>query len=296
MENEDWDPALVQLRRSFELRPAQVALFNIGLCLKSLHRYQEAIAAFEHLLRDFATVGSEERRALARTEIQNMRALFGSARITVSAPGAEVLVDGTVVGVSPLTGPIELVGGTHTIAARRDGFEPARGQVEVVAGETATVELELRAVSSVRTANAPAPREPIENAPAGPEPQSEREPPGRGPSPVWFWSAATLTGVAAIATGVLSAIVIAGSAEYEESDPRTFDDQETGKRMMRLTDIALGVTVLAAAAAIVLYTQTDFHGGPAGDGPAGEVARASSVGPTVTVGTSHIALGVGGGF
>ncbi|MBI2895536.1 MAG: PEGA domain-containing protein [Deltaproteobacteria bacterium] len=116
-----------------------------GLCLKALHRYQEAIAAFERLLREFSTGGSDESRALARTEIQNLRALMGSVRIVVSVPAAEVLVDGAAVGTSPIAAPVDLVGGNHVIQARREGFEAAEERVAVVAGETASVDLTLLA-------------------------------------------------------------------------------------------------------------------------------------------------------
>ncbi len=292
MENEDWDPALVQLQRSFELRPTQVGLFNIGVCLKALHRYQEAIAAFERLLREFATGGSEERRTLASAEIRDMRALLGSVRITVSVRGAEVRIDGTVVGTSPIASPIEVVGGNHVVDARLDGYEQAEQRVAVVAGETATVSLTL--TEPRVPAHAAEPSEGVEpqtGAARGGGPAAEPEGPGHGLRPVWFWSATAFTGVAAVTSGVLAALVVIGDAEYESSEPRTFDDQDAGEQMMIFADIALGVTVLAAAAAVVLYTQTDFRDGPAEDSAASTVLR-----PTLEIGLAHVAVGIAGGL
>jgi hypothetical protein len=313
MDNEDWEPALVQLQRSFDLHPTQVALFNVGLCLKALHRYQDAIAAFERLLQQFATDGSEERRTLARTEIQNLRAFFGTVRILVSVPGAEILVDGAVVGTSPLANSIALAGGSHVVQARRPGFALAEQRVTVVAGDTIAVTLEPRQLGPPPTSNeaqpAPAPVRPPAPPPAQPpawqrapppvaptisasrmheERETQPEPAEHGVSPVWFWSTTTLAGIAAVSTGILGTLVLTEDAAYEADERRTSADQDAGKQLMLFTDVSLGIGVVAAVVAIVLYTQTDFRGGTED--------RATALRPMLALSPLGATAGVGGAY
>ena len=47
MVNENWEVALAQFTRSFDLYPTRSALFNIGMCEKALHRYQAALRHFQ---------------------------------------------------------------------------------------------------------------------------------------------------------------------------------------------------------------------------------------------------------
>ena len=229
MENNDWDAALVQLQRSFDLRPTQVALFNIGLCLKAVHRNQDAITAFERLLQQFATEGSEERRSLARAEILQLRHAEQRAAVASGEPAAE--------HAAPQA--------TAPPSASNDA-PPAPTFVR--------------------------PDPPASAPRADPAPTSRAsrhqgqevldDPHESGLSPAWFWSSTALAGIAAITTGVLGTFVVMGDADYEASRPRTSEDQEAGKRLMLVTDVAFGVSFVAAVGALVLYTQTDFDEQP----------------------------------
>jgi len=272
MRNEDWSAALVQLEESFRLRPTQVALFNMGLCLKGLRRYGAAIRAFERLILEFSDRGAN-RVELARAEVQGLRALFGTVEVVVDAPGVELRVDGDVVGVSPLAEPLELAAGNHVIAARREGFRPAEQSVAVIAGAAVTVHLAPAPIDAPAPAPEVPPRVPRVDPPppSPPAPRLPTSPPAagsRGPSPAFFWSAVGLAGAGAIATAILGGLVVAGDADYRSSRVRLASDREDGRRLALYTDVALGVSVVAAVGAVLFYAKTDFGGGRDAEGGA----------------------------
>lgn len=269
MRNEDWSAALVQLEESFRLRPTQVALFNMGLCLKGLRRYGAAIRAFERLILEFSDRGAN-RVELARAEVQGLRALFGTVEVVVDAPGVELRVDGDVVGVSPLAEPLELAAGNHVIAARREGFRPAEQSVAVIAGAAVTVHLPPAPIDAPAPASAPPPPAPLPGTPLPRPAPTPSAPPtdSSGWSPAFFWSAVGLAGAGAIATAILGGLVVAGDADYRSSRVRLASDREDGRRLALYTDVALGVSVVAAVGAVLFYAKTDFGGGRDAEGGA----------------------------
>src|SRR5262245_24960106 len=50
---EKWEQALAEFQRSRELHAGRPATKNAAQCLRKLHRFDEAMEAFETLLRDF---------------------------------------------------------------------------------------------------------------------------------------------------------------------------------------------------------------------------------------------------
>lgn len=61
--------------------------------------------------------------------------------IQTTPPGAQIYLNGSYVGVSPLQ--IEVQPGTHTILATRPGYEPEQRSVTIALGETKTVSITL---------------------------------------------------------------------------------------------------------------------------------------------------------
>jgi hypothetical protein len=253
MEEERWEPAVAELEVSLQLRSTQVALFNLALCLRQLHRVREAIAQLERFEQEFGGQATAERLAAVAEELRSLRSLPGRARVEVNVAGAAVAVDGRILGTSPLPEPIDPPEGRHTFEAHAAGREAARQEVEVLPGEVVVAHLVL-------PERAPDPPEPAVT-PTRPAP-FPRGPTDRqsGLRPVWFWSAAGLTAAAAISTAVLGTLVVTADASYEADEGRTSADQDAGKRLVLYTDVSLGIAVGAAVGAVVLYALTDFGG------------------------------------
>ncbi len=82
----------------------------------------------------------------------------GSVTLTVSPPGAEVLVDGSLIPKAPLVDPIFLEPGRHVLSARLDGYEAAQQEVVAAPGKGASVTLSLVLTRSGAKGQATAPR------------------------------------------------------------------------------------------------------------------------------------------
>lgn len=66
------------------------------------------------------------------------------AEVLILAPvGARLFVDGREVGVAPLSGPVAVEHGRHTVTARRAGAPPLQREVDVVAGRRLEVTLDV---------------------------------------------------------------------------------------------------------------------------------------------------------
>ncbi len=66
------------------------------------------------------------------------------AEVLILAPsGARLFVDGREVGVAPLSGPVVVEHGRHTVTARRAGAPPLQRDVDVVAGRRLEVTLDV---------------------------------------------------------------------------------------------------------------------------------------------------------
>ncbi len=238
MERAQWMEALAEFERSIELRPTQVALFNAAMCQKNLGRFDAAVATLGRLLDDFDDA-TERRRGEYRAELEAIRARMAQIAITTHPEGAQVLVDGRSLGVSPIPDPVFLLPGDHEIEARKEGLPPAREEVTLREGEVRSVRLRLEA------------------EPPPPPPPRPRD---SGASPTWFWLSAGVAGAATIATAVLGTLAVTGDTAYEADENRTAADQDDGKRLVLFTDLSLGVAVLSAGAAAILWSRTDFGG------------------------------------
>jgi hypothetical protein len=256
MEAGRWQPALDAFQESIDIRATQVAILNAGNCLENLHRVREAIQMYERFLADFGREATAQRRAHAEEKIRSLRATMGTLTIAVDVAGAAISVDGESAGTAPLAQPLLLPAGPHVVVARVDGRPDATMTATVRAGETTQIALVIPAAPP----DEPEPEPEPEPAPVAPQPEPGVPARSSGLSPTFFWMTAGLAVVGAIGTSILGGLVIAKDAEYRDSVPRTEKDQSAGERLVLMTDVALGVTVVAAVGAVILLTQTDFGG------------------------------------
>lgn len=68
---------------------------------------------------------------------------FGSLSVTSEPPGAQVAVQGRVIGLTPLPQVGYLLPGTYEVGVRKSGFEPQSTSVEVRQGEVAQAILQM---------------------------------------------------------------------------------------------------------------------------------------------------------
>jgi hypothetical protein len=131
----------------------------------------------------------------------------GALLVVVDRPGAQILVNGSDGGKSPMAQPMEdLVAGAYEVEVVADGFERALKNVDVVAGETSRVELALVPLAPGAAASAPAEASsvPAEPSSAPAMVRSAARPSAReaGPSPAAVgWTVAAAGGGLALLSG-----------------------------------------------------------------------------------------------
>lgn len=98
---EDFEAAIAAFESSLRLYPTQSALFNLANCLRATHRYGEALKALEQLDRDYGDQLDVEMRSAVDRQLEELRNLSASLVVQVEQSGAEIWIDGNLVGRSP---------------------------------------------------------------------------------------------------------------------------------------------------------------------------------------------------
>ena len=178
--------ALDRFNRAYALYPSPKLLYNIAQANRELGHPVEALSAFEGFL---AQVDKPPARLAAdvRRSVAELQAQLAEVQIRVDVTGAELSLDGKPLGLAPLPDSVWVTPGAHEIAARKDGFLPARKAIEARAGGAEQVAITLPPM--VRVAALP----PGQPAPAPVPPIYKR---------TWFWVAVG----AAVVAGTVAAV------------------------------------------------------------------------------------------
>jgi hypothetical protein len=113
--------AAVEFEKAYELFPDFRVLYNIGKVRVALGRSAEAVDAFEAYLAKGGAEVAEERQQELRDAIATQMSHVATLAIRVSPDGAELRVDGKLVGLAPLPAPLRLTEGKHTVEAMLPG-------------------------------------------------------------------------------------------------------------------------------------------------------------------------------
>lgn len=128
--------ALEKFKKAYELYPSPKIFFNIAQTQKELGRYVRAIQAYEKFLKKAPKDTSKDLLVLAKERIEDLRKAIAVLKIEISQPNAEVTVNGTLYGTSPLNDPIRLMPGTHTLVIKKKGYNTEAMDIKLKAGQT----------------------------------------------------------------------------------------------------------------------------------------------------------------
>lgn len=138
--------ALAEFLEARRLYPLRNATLQAAFCLEKLQRYDEALAMFEALLREFGEATPAEVKAIAQRKIVEMRRLVGTLEIEGAELGTVIILDGQERGEYPLLAPLRVAAGSHVVRVFKEGFQPFEQRVDVAGGQSATVSARLRAL------------------------------------------------------------------------------------------------------------------------------------------------------
>ncbi len=128
--------ALDKFQKAYELYPSPKIFFNIAQTQKELGRYVKAIQAYEKFLEKAPKDTAKDLLVLAKERINDLRKDIAVLKIEISQPNAQVTVNGTPYGTSPLNDPIRLMPGAHTLVIKKKGYNTEAMDVKLNPGQT----------------------------------------------------------------------------------------------------------------------------------------------------------------
>jgi hypothetical protein len=139
----EYQPALDEFERAYELSPDFDVLYNIGLVDVELGRPRKAIDAFKRYLAEGGERVPPKDRAEVEARIARLESSFAELTITTDPSGAQVTVDGAELGSTPLAAPVKVAAGTHVVSASRNGAATETRVVKLTEGQKETVSIAL---------------------------------------------------------------------------------------------------------------------------------------------------------
>ncbi|WP_437755996.1 kelch repeat-containing protein [Sorangium sp. So ce1389] len=134
-----WEASLAEFLASRQVYPTWSATSSAALCLQELRRYDEALALFETLLRDFSQKLPPDTRSAAQQAVVRLRGLVGTVDVAGAEIGASVMVDGHRRGDYPMPAPLRVAAGSHVVRVYKEGFEPFETRIDVAGGQVVRI-------------------------------------------------------------------------------------------------------------------------------------------------------------
>lgn len=229
--------------RGFELAerllPSPELSFNIARAHEQLGEIEAAIEHYERYVAargQASDVGSVQARIAAlrgSLEQRPVRAMDTAALRIDAEPGAEIKLDGRLLGVAPIERIVWVEPGKHVLEAELAGHAPYRGEIDAPAGSMVAGSVELVQHSSV---------------PERGDRARSRGPSGGASLPVW------------IAGGVsIASAAVSGAASVSAESSRSGGDLSAARSADGVAGIALASALTSGVLAAVLYFAAPEH-------------------------------------
>lgn len=223
-EQGDYDTAVREWTRSYELSQQPLILYNLSLCYERMGRLGDAV---EYLDRFLAGAPADDpNMASARARIGALRARLESTGIQIRGgpDGASIFVDDQEWGRTPRPDPIRVTPGSHRVRITAEGYQDFTSTVVVSAAQVAEIDVEMQEAPS--TAGAVA----------------------RDSSPV-PWIVLGAGGVFVVVGGVLGFIAL-NKARDAPFDPSPQAD--SARTFALFADISLGLGIVGAGLGVLM--------------------------------------------
>jgi Tetratricopeptide repeat/PEGA domain len=239
----DFDAALVQFERAYEVKPNYKVLYNIGQTYFQLRQYVEARDAMQRYVKEGGAQVEGERLSAVTKDLADLEKRIANVTINVNATDAAVLVDGKKVGTTPLAGPVAMSEGQRTVSVEAPNRGVLQRLIRVAGGESQTLNLTVEEAKVIVVHT-----------------NSDAKPVHLGPV---FWT----TAIGAIALGAGAGVTgyVALKAQHDNKDqlnelgvtPKQLDDSDKrAKNFALTTDILAGAAIVCVGVATVIWIST----------------------------------------
>ncbi|MFO0552771.1 MAG: PEGA domain-containing protein [Polyangiaceae bacterium] len=138
-----WADALDLFQKAHAASPSQNTLKRVANALYKLDKKVEALDTYEQLLKDFSSKLTAAERKTAQDRVKELKDKVGVVTLRITESGASVTLDGAQLGTTPLSKPVRVLPGSHTLRVTKSGFEPLERTVDVAAKASVNVEIQL---------------------------------------------------------------------------------------------------------------------------------------------------------
>jgi Tetratricopeptide repeat len=144
------EEAIREFESAYALSPKPSVLYNLGQAYAASGRAVEAVRTLGKYLEQSDPAADAERRAKAAALIDYQRQRVGTLVLEVEPAGAEIVLDGVLLGKAPLPEPVPVTAGVHGLSVNAAGRVPRSLRLEVAGRGTLRqrVELQPEAASS----------------------------------------------------------------------------------------------------------------------------------------------------
>lgn len=137
--------AAEKLQEAWKIKQSYDVAGNLGTALFQLGKHAEAARFLAYALDAFPAGGSPKEKKWVEELLQSVRKEVVLVRVSVSVDDAEVLLNGEVIGTSPLKTPTYAPPGKIVLDVKKAGFESAHVELKGEKGSEASTTLTLKA-------------------------------------------------------------------------------------------------------------------------------------------------------
>jgi tetratricopeptide (TPR) repeat protein len=237
--------ALVEFERAYQLSNNFKVLYNIGQVRIQLGRYAKAKEALEDYLKAGGSNLSAERSQAVNKDLATLAERTASLNIVTREVGADISLDGKVIGTSPLTAPLIVDAGEHNLVLHKSGFYDSAQSVTLAGHDQLELTVDLKPIPVATQAKAG-------------DGQITQAPPSK-PSRTAVWVSWAATGTLAATAGVVGYFGISKANELESMRTEygvTRGELDKAKSqantLLVISDITAGLAVVAGGVALYL--------------------------------------------
>jgi tetratricopeptide (TPR) repeat protein len=199
--------ALELYQQAHEIAATPRTAAQLGLAEQAAGRWADADGHLTMALRETRDPWVNKNRKILAESLGNVRLRVGRLEIVGDPEGAEVLVNGRVVGTLPLKMPTAVNAGTNDVEVRAQGYASEKRSVHAPAQQVQGVVFRLMRNPPPSVGAEPAALDGPVRLEARNEPDLEK----KEGSKVWLWAA---IGVGAIAAAVVGVVLVSGEDTF----------------------------------------------------------------------------------
>jgi hypothetical protein len=142
-DNNDFAGAVTKYEQAYGLSKDPRLLFDMAICQKNLRDYARMQNLLRQYVREAGNAISAEDKSAVEGALAAIKNLVATLKFAVSEAGATVVLDGDLIGVTPLGGTRSVNLGKHTIVVKKAGFDKVEKTIDVVGGSEMEVAVTL---------------------------------------------------------------------------------------------------------------------------------------------------------